>query len=835
MSARGREDARRAGTDAGSASAAGARGRSAAVPAAAPRSATVRGRLRSRLPRWSILVLAALFLGPIVAHEPIFGDGSGAIAAGAGVAAGLGIAAAASKRRWDPLSVLAAVLAAHFALGGAAALRPTTLHGLPTARTLQMLVLGAVESWKDLLTLAPPASAYLGPALVPWMTGLVCATLAGITTLRWGRALLGTAPILLMGVVGVAFGPAGTRPALAPVLAWWAAVLAWWGFAALRRRIDAGEDVVVGRAGAATSSTSATSGASRAAVRLGRRLVSALLMIALGIGVAGPLAQSYGPWNSRIVGRDLVDPPLDAREYPSPLAAYRHYSTDLEEETLLSVVGLPEGARIRIAAMDVYDGTTFAMSRAGAHEDNGYLSVGADLPERAPVDGAKDATLEISTERLLGPWVPVAGSPRAIRFEGEGADALQDGLHADLWADAALTTGPQGPMTYAVETSIAPQWSEGQLEGVEAVRFSGRDDSVPAGVADLAASVSAKAGTPLGRARAIERYLSEEGFYSNEDSASSRPGHRADRLARMIAADQLIGDDEQYAALMALMLHSLGMNARVVMGLYSDGATTELRGSDVHAWVEVEFARVGWAVFDPTPPHDQTPQTEVTKPRSVPRPQVLQPPEPPEEPVELSPSNSDRAADSKDEPGEPLPWGVIVGASSAVLLLVGPVVLVLALKARRRRRRRRAEPGRRLVGSWDELVDMATDAGMPVAANRTRQEAAWELAETWPGAASPREDGPAIPGWTLFAEEVPTTVAVARRADVADFSAEGGDPAEADAAWRDVDALAARLRAGTGLIGRIRRALSLKSLRRGRAGRRTGIMRRVLEAMRRRR
>ncbi len=33
----------------------------------------------------------------------------------------------------------------------------------------------------------------------------------------------------------------------------------------------------------------------------------------------------------------------------------------------------------------------------------------------------------------------------------------------------------------------------------------------------------------------------------------------------------------------------------------------------------------------------------------------------------------------------------------------------------------KAEPRRRLVGSWDELVDMATDAGMPVAANRTRQ------------------------------------------------------------------------------------------------------------------
>lgn len=800
--------------------------------ATAVRSATARGRSRARLPRWSVLVLAVLFIGPIAVHEPVFADGSGAIAAGAGVLVGLVIATAASLRRWEPLSVLAAVLAAHLLLGGAAALRPTTWHGVvPTAQTLQTLVLGTVDSWKDLLTLSPPASAYVGPALVPWMTGLLCAVLAGIATMRRGGAVVGTTPIVVMGIIGIAFGPAGTRPQLWPVLLWWSAILGWWAFAALRRRIDAGEDVVVGRMTSGGATAGATRGVSRGAVHVGRRLVAAALMIALGVSIAWPVTAAYGPWNGRIVGRDIVDPPLDARQYPSPFAAYRHYETDLEEETILSASGLPEGARVRVAAMDVYDGTTFAMSRAGAHENNGYLSVGSRLPERPVVEGAVDAVVTITTSKLLGPWVPVAGAPRRIVFEGEGAMGRQTGLHVDMWADAALTTGPAGPMTYTVETSVAPQWSDGQLEGVEAVPFSGEDQRVPEGVADFASAIAAKGATPLAKARMIERHLSEQGFYSNEDTAESRPGQTADRLSRMIEADQMIGDDEQYAALMALMLHSLGMNARVVMGMYSPDGAVDLRGSDVHAWVEVEFVGVGWAVFDPTPPRDQTPQSEVTKPKSVPRPQVLQPPEPPEEPVELAPVNSEKGTSSKDEPGAGVPWGLVSGVVGGLLLLLGPVVVILTAKATRRRRRRRAEPTSALVGSWDELVDLAADAGMSAGKNLTRQETAWELAQKWPRsrpndgaktadaptpshAFTPETSSRPIQGWTLFSEEVPTTVAVARRADVADFSIEPADAHEAELAWRDVDELARNLRLGSSPLARIRRALSLKSLRR---------------------
>ena len=724
------------------AGAAPARGRGGPAPARRP-SAPPPPVGPPRPALWRLLVVAALLVPMVLLHEPVFGDGAGLRAAGAGCAVGLLIAAASTRWRWDALSTLAAVLAAHLLGGGAAALPTTTAHGVvPTALTIQTLVIQTVRSWKDLLTLMPLASAYVGPAVMPWLSGLLCSLAAGLLTVRARRPMLGTAPIMLLGALGIAFGPTGVRPAVWPAVAWFAAVLAWWAWIGSRMSLESGEDIRVGRTAVGLTMTrTATRGASRAVARTGRRIVVAALTLALAGGTGLAATTGLGPWQ-RVVGRDLITPPLDARQYPSPLAAFRHYTSDLEETTLVQVAGLPEGARLRLAAMDVYDGTTFTMSPAGTHPGDGYLSVGTRMPAFDVPDGSAAAQMTISSSGLLGPWVPTTGAVTALTFTGGDAAAQQDGLHLDRWAQALLTTGPTASMTYSLDTMVTPDWSDGQLQGVDAPPPRGEDRHVPQAVSDLATRVAGSEQTPLGRARAIERYLTTNGYYSNEDTAASRPGHRSDRLQRMLEADQLIGDDEQYAALMALMLHSLGVNARVVMGLYppDGGQSATLHGGDVHAWVEVEFDGVGWQTFDPTPPYDQTPQTEVTKPRSVPQPQVLQPPEPPDAPIELPPSTSDKPAGQQNDEGRSLPWGIIGAVGAGLLLLVGPVVLIVAAKALRRRRRRRAEPARALTGSWDEVVDLATDAGIDVPVHLTRQEAAWMLADEFAPAAEAKAD-----------------------------------------------------------------------------------------------
>lgn len=787
---------------------------------------------RAAMPAWSLLVLGVLFVGPVVMFESVFGGGQGAIAAGVGVLVGLLVSWAASKWRWDLLSIVASVVAAHFLFGGGAALRETTRWGVvPTSRTLQTLVIGAVEAWKDLLTLTPPAASYVGPAMVPWMACLVCSVAAGVVTVRYGRPMWGSVALILCGVIAIVWGPTGHTPNLALVIVWWVALIAWWSWASAIGRARSGTDIVIGMSSSTTSASTTMGGSSRQVVHVWWRVGMGALMVGVMVAAAIPAASLLGPTASdRIVGRDVVEPPVDAREYPSPLSSYRHYNKDLEDSSLIHVSNLPKEARVRLGAMDVYDGTTFGMSVANTDGTAGYRRVGSTIPGRS----ADDAELEtnVSTSQLLGPWVPTIGQVHVLRFdEGDpNAAAQQKGLNYDLWAETALTTGPAGEMGYTMSLSMPREHADSEYASVEATRYAGGDTNVPKDVDTLAAEHTTTARSDLEKARAIENFLHTDGYYSNDDTINSRPGSSQDRIQRMIGADMLVGDDEQYATLMALMLHSQGINARVVMGAYREGTSgnVDVTGADMHAWVEVEFPGVGWATFDPTPPRDQQPTTQVNKPKSVPKPQVLQPPEPPEQPVELPPATRDQATDPHDPNGLHIPWMAIGTVSLSLLILLGPIVLVLLAKSRRRKSRRKAAAAEAVRGSWDELVDTAIDSGLVVEPHLTRQEVAWALASQWApetpeGAEAPsrksRKSGKRsaadvrVPGWSLFSGAVPRVVTVARRADVADFALTGARSQDAEQAWEDVDELRREWASSVSVFARVRHALSLKSLR----------------------
>ena len=85
---------------------------------------------------------------------------------------------------------------------------------------------------------------------------------------------------------------------------------------------------------------------------------------------------------------------------------------------------------------------------------------------------------------------------------------------------------------------------------------------------------------------------------------------------------QLVGDQEQFAALMALMVRSVGLPARVVVGFVPPAGTADpsgdasdgridIRGRDISAWVEVPFEGYGWVAFDPTPtPAESDPEPD---------------------------------------------------------------------------------------------------------------------------------------------------------------------------------------------------------------------------------
>ncbi|MHB9112677.1 MAG: transglutaminase TgpA family protein [Thermoleophilia bacterium] len=104
---------------------------------------------------------------------------------------------------------------------------------------------------------------------------------------------------------------------------------------------------------------------------------------------------------------------------------------------------------------------------------------------------------------------------------------------------------------------------------------------------------------------AIERYLKQNYAYDLDVPPQSSEG---DAVAYFLFQEKR-GYCEHFASAMAVMARSAGIPTRVVTG-YTGGnynpftALWEVKQSDAHAWVEVNFGSAGWVPFDPTPGFD---------------------------------------------------------------------------------------------------------------------------------------------------------------------------------------------------------------------------------------
>ena len=190
------------------------------------------------------------------------------------------------------------------------------------------------------------------------------------------------------------------------------------------------------------------------------------------------------------------------------------------------------------------------------------------------------------------------------------------------------------------------------------------------------------------------------------------------------------------------------------------------------------------------------PNDQNTKPRADPKPQVLQPPPPPQEPVDLPPT----LPDDRESEDESLNIAGIIAAIlliggislGVIALLLSPFIIIGAWKASRRRSRRAAEhTADRIAGGWDELTDRAVDYGARLAPGATRGEEAVLVA----GSLS-----------------VPAVTTLADRADAEVFGPSEPTPEEVDAFWNEVDGIVVGLGSDVGFVKRMKARLSVRSL-----------------------
>ncbi|MGH4015191.1 MAG: transglutaminaseTgpA domain-containing protein [Pseudonocardiaceae bacterium] len=535
--------------------------------------------------------------------------------------------------------------------------------------------------------------------------------------------------------------------------------------------------LVTGRLSGPALNGSALSGPGRG-VRIG--LLSSAGVITLVAAAAVPLQGTVLPGAGRDPSdvRDLVDLPVQPKARINPFAQY----VALREGTLpLEITGTAARPfdRLRMVTLTEFDGRSWSV-----HAD--YRRAGRRLPPpptsatAAPVRTvAMDVTVRYPD--TLG-WLPSPGRAQRVSVGGLGVD--------EQTGDVVIPDTRSTPARY-------------RIVGAEAVPTSQalRADEPTSSSAPLAVELppdllefvgAATAGVPAGfpRFSALYSKLSDPPF-ATDTSAEAPGGHGLFAISALLREHR--GTSEQYASAFALMCRSLGWDARVVLGFRPSFEGTELtvRGEDVHAWVEVRFARLGWVSVDPTPARTVDVQRR----------------------EDNAPAPSGRADDpitdaiNAEQQAPPEPGSTATRSPSparddslhGTALLIGLVVLALAAPifavplgkaVRRSRRRHRGTPRTRALAAWREVADRLVESGLPIGRSTTTAEVVQAAVKLW--AAAPPTPHPAALG------------ALGDLADRAAFAPDDLPSDAADTAWRTSDELCRALRTRLSRPHRIR-------------------------------
>jgi hypothetical protein len=212
-------------------------------------------------------------------------------------------------------------------------------------------------------------------------------------------------------------------------------------------------------------------------------------------------------------------------------------------------------------------------------------------------------------------------------------------------------------------------------------------------------------------------------------------------LASILGDNGRAATPEQYATLVALVARELHVPARVVTGFripaHGD-ATTIAAGSygvttgEAWTWVEIPIAGKGWVVLDPSPGSYSGPGPQPTVGAQSSQPQTQAATNPVVVSASPTPISVPRAAKGVIPHAHSLSALAITAIVLGSLFVLAGIALVIPLLRkwhRARRRRASGDPRRRLVGAWQESLDVLVEAGLPELANLTSAEIATTTAE----------------------------------------------------------------------------------------------------------
>ncbi|MDP2772293.1 MAG: transglutaminaseTgpA domain-containing protein, partial [Nocardioides sp.] len=737
---------------------------------------------------WDLLLVFALTAIALVGWESTYSGAGWWLAGGLAALAGVVIAVTVVSARGGVEMVALLLLIVYYLVSGPIVDGSVEWDGL---RTLENGVRANVEGWPILLGTHPPVDAEGAVLLAPVLLCIVSAGTGAALALSGTRVAWPLVPpTLMLGAVLLLAQPEPVSVLLQGV-GYGALAMLWMRLRGLR--ID---EAAHGRDPA----------------RLWRLVGSVALVVCTAL-VAGLLAGTTDPGERFLLSRSLA--PYDVTSVTTPLDTFRDYTRQRDRPEgnvyrakLFTVEGAPEGTRLRLAALDTYDGSSWKADNDTdpGREDDRFLRLSSTITN--PWRGRKATVTVTPTTSYTLPWVPTVGAVQSFQFLGQArSDALshlrynpatQTALMDDRLEPGdsyqfttVLTGGLLKPDMVASELKTRQAWDAAAFLEPAADSWTNGTFTSIAALFELAAKLK-RVG------RYSDGYADWEGIY--------RAGHSRSRIGDgFLFAVPTVGNDEQYAATMALMASSMGIPARVVVGAVIPESGV-VRGRDIQAWVEVRIANGSWRTL-PTETFmgRKPPKREESKgiPGTRHFPMEQQPPSQSE--AEQQQEQAERAeqeqADAESASGG-IPWGWLVLLLLAVLVVAAvPVAKVV----RRRRRLSARKVTARYAGAWQELVDHARDLGTPVPAGLTRPAQARALQ------AGP-ERGPA-----RGQDGAGSLLTLASQADNRIFGADEPRPAEAAAFWALVRDERSGLAAGVRLHRRLWATFSPASLGRSRS------------------
>jgi transglutaminase-like putative cysteine protease len=653
------------------------------------------------------LVDPVLCLAAVGASTALYGgyfDGSRylwplLVAALAGAVVGSAVAAARS------VALVFSVTVAGFALLAAELLyRGSTEYGFPTLRALRTIGVDLDHGWGRLLSVGVPADPrpelLVLPLAVTWTSAVAAVTLA-----RWTQATLAPVVPPLVALVLPLLVAAPTHPHVAATAGFIsAATLLALGRATRTRTVQPVTAPGIRIEEAPRSDGSSPAGAPRSGAisGLGAGMGRSLLAVTVAaVVVAAAAATAFLPRpgaSQRFDPRRMDPPPVTVNQTITPLATIRGQLHRSPAQVLFTVRASDRLDRIRIAALNHYDGATWTSAPR-------YLVAGRTLSAPFAAPRGRQVAISIRVEDLPGPFLPVVGQP--VRLD------LADGEDVDLGFDADTATLVTDPLAmrglaYRLTASAVPvRLTDADRPALppDGIGETTLPPGIPNAFSELARRLSAAGATPLQRLQATQAVLRSRPY-----SIEAAPGHSYGSLARMLFTNRRpddLGYAEQHAAAFAVLARAQGFACRVAVGYRlqrpKNGVFT-VTTAEADAWPEVYFDGLGWVPFDATDPR-RTPSGNTVRP---------QPPVPAAESPAPPSLPAPQATPSRHGPpgsGVDLVRVTIVAWLSVLTLLVVSLLLTLAAKAVRRHRRRRRTGSAGVEGAWAESMDRMTEHG----------------------------------------------------------------------------------------------------------------------------